>query len=903
MASDSEKALKNKCDNLAALLQDGIQWTLSHVGRDHGQGEVVSRLKELRRRSRRLSRAAETRPGIGVFGASQHGKSYLVSNMVRRGDGIPLEVVLPPTGQRVDFKERLNPEGDQESTGTVTRFTTANQCPSGQPGIQLELLSQADVVAILADGYLGNVQIKDVVAPPDASALQAVVTRLRGKTGGTPRDGLTEDDIADLRDYIEERFPGDSRITDLRRLGYWEHLAAITPGLPAADRVELFEWLWECVPALSDVLRKLTAGLAEVDYGRYAATDTAALMPKLDENGAPLTILDVRVVIDLAQASSLPPVSVVAESGRRASLSRSVLTALVKEVILPLPPESTDQDHLRFLKDMDVLDFPGARSSEILAPEGLGAGHNQFVLTIKEIFVRGKVSFLFNHYDNESRVNALVIGVRDQPLEVKSLPVLVYRWIAKNLGDTPASRVGKDKRLFIAFNFFNNQLMKRAETVEAHSAKWAARIGTNLVEAWQHSRGSDRWLTEWVPGRPFNNCFFIRDPRYSQAVFESEGNGVHESGVRHEFAEQLRLMERSFLDSPLVRRHVADPAHMWAESTQPNRSGCQYLLAELGRAVNPADHAAQLQSEARRLVGDIDGALRALYHSEDKAQERENAEKNARAVGGAMWQALQKGSIGLLLEQLYLPEDVAWTVYYGVENPALPPQPDEGGEDAAIELVGGLESFDPSDIFSWADSVPTSTPTEPARATGVIWNKADAFSDTLIDRWFGLLSDFAENLPRLGQMSVAPENARILVNGIKEAAQRVRLRDRLRDLVKPGLDSSNSHLRIDLYARIAAQAVNDFVNDFDWRRLPEAARPTIKVPALNRSLPIFALWNSETPKVEELIFEEGFGGITLSLYWIQGLYSALLSNAEEVSFDVAANARLGEILKRIEQAA
>jgi hypothetical protein len=896
MTAENTGAVTATSGTLVQAIQDGIAWTMDHLDRDQGQQVVLGRLKELRRRGRRLARAAAMRPAIGVFGASQSGKSYLVSNMIRIQDSQPLEVLLPG-GVRRDFERDLNPPGGQESTGAVTRFSVKDVRPSGQEGIQLELLNHAEVVAILAHGYQANVLVDSTVKPVDREALQATFSRLRGRMQAVGCDGLDEDDIFDLRDYMDRNFPSEVRVIDLKRLGFWEDLAEVAPRVAAEERWELFHFLWEQSPAITGVFRKLTGGLRQLGFARHAATSADALVPKLAEDSQPRTLLDVRVVIGLAQAAeALPPVALVSQSGQRTSLPRSVITALVKEIILPIPPETTEEPHLRFLETADILDFPGARPAQTINPGKLQPTHADFVVSMKEIFVRGKVAFLFESYDHEFRINTLIIAQNDGNMNVKELPILAYNWIARNIGASPEARSDQVNRFFLAFTFWNNELAKPAGSITEHGAKWQARIAKNLVEEWQHAQADDKWLSDWVARRSFNGCFFVRDPRYSKSTHESK-NGV-EIGIRPEFEAEFRQMRESFITSPIIAQHVADPVRMWDETTQPNRTGCHYLLVELGRSMSADRKDDQIHRHLAMLRQDVIAALAAMHHSEDSVREREKAERNGRIIGGALWQLLQKNTLGLLLEHLYLPEDVAWTVYYGIENPALGTMLEDGGGDDAGS--GGLAGINATDFFDWAtDIAPAPTQAKPTKARQIIWKKADAFADDLMDRWYTLLGGLPENPSVPRRLSLPVDEARVLVGGIKDAARRIGLRNRIRDAVKEGLDGANSHLWIDMYARVAAQIVNDFVNDMDWRRVPEEQRPIVTLPRIGRKVAIFSQWNSETPGIAGLTLQEEAHGIVFPVFWIQGLYSAIVANAEEISFDVEANRRLSGILKQL----
>ena len=899
--------MKEKCETLTQQVQHGIDWTSKHLEREQGQMDVLAQLKEVRRRGRRLARAAGIRPAVGVFGASQHGKSYLVSNMVRTREESPLEVVLPPDHKAVDFEQDMNPAGGQESTGTVTRFTIHDDCPSGQPGIQLELLTQTELAAVLAHGYLANVHQEGVATAPDIEAFQMQIARLSDGAGENEREGLTEDDIFDLRDYLEQHFPKDARITELRRMGYWEQIATVVPRLEAGQRAEVFSWLWEQVPSITNLYQKLSGGLSQLGFARFAATGKDAVMPKLDSNSESRTILDVGVVSKLAVdgGGGLDPVQVSGQSGMSVSMDRAVFTALIKEVVLPIPEATANHEQLEFLKHSDVLDFPGARTPQTISRGKLDPSADEYVVSMKELFVRGKVSFLFASYDTDFRVTTLLVGQKDGNPEVKEVPLLSYDWIQRNIGGSAEERQGKANRFFFVGTFWNNELEKQAGTEEAHGAKWQARLYKNFVEEWQHARDQDQWIKEWTPGKPFKNCYFVRDPRFSKAVFTTSEVSGMEDGVQAHHKEQMEMMRKSFINSSVVREYVHDPERMWEETATPNRFGTRYLLEGIKAACSDKDKVEQVRTQFHKQKQDALAVLRGMHHDEDTAAEKEKAEKNAKIVGGAMMKVAQKGMLGLLLERLYISEEVAWSAYYHVEVPELQAASTEGeGPAAPKELGGQISGEDFRGIFDWwSDGAePEKSPGEAGEAseTNLLWDKADAYADEVMDRWFRSLTSLLNDEDELSVYGLEVETARILINGIKEAARRRRLRDRVKELVQPGLEHAHSHLWVDLCARLATLEINQFVNDFDWEKFPEGERPTVKLPGRGERVPVFKNMKPETVRLEDLDLDDKKAQLDFPVSWIQGLYSALVANADEVTFDVEANRRLGEVIEQVE---
>lgn len=104
-------------------------------------------------------------PTIGLFGASQAGKSYLVSALAA-GQGRSLQTYWD--NNAIDFIKHVNPSGNNsEATGFVTRFThTPHSTPIGFP-VELTLLSELEIVMILINAFFNDINQADVKMSPN----------------------------------------------------------------------------------------------------------------------------------------------------------------------------------------------------------------------------------------------------------------------------------------------------------------------------------------------------------------------------------------------------------------------------------------------------------------------------------------------------------------------------------------------------------------------------------------------------------------------------------------------------------------------------------------------------------------------------------------------------------------
>jgi len=92
----------------------------SYYKRDHES--LLKVIQKAAWQAKKIKASAERNSAISVYGPSQAGKSSLVS-VLAGPDEKSLKVEFSGNEDPVDYSEKINPGGDGESTGIVTRFT------------------------------------------------------------------------------------------------------------------------------------------------------------------------------------------------------------------------------------------------------------------------------------------------------------------------------------------------------------------------------------------------------------------------------------------------------------------------------------------------------------------------------------------------------------------------------------------------------------------------------------------------------------------------------------------------------------------------------------------------------------------------------------------------------------
>ena len=854
-------ALLRRTGQVADVAREAAQWLETNRATLKEDPTALARdFRRFGRRAARLRTAANRPMGVAVFGASQAGKSYLVSSLATP-PGRPLETVYG--AQTLNFLRDLNPPGGKESTGLVTRFTVrADLAPTGAP-VPLRLLSQTDVVKILANAFLEDFKVPDLL-PPAPAAVTAMFDRL-AIPGAAPQGGLTAEDIEDLREYFDKHFPGTLL---LRELGanYWRRAAEIIPALPPSARAEAYAPLWNNTPALTAVAAELFAALASLQFPDVAFCGLDALIPREH------SVLDANLVFGLGQSETSAAIPVIAASGARATLSRSVLAALVAELTVPLAERPWD-----FFEHTDLLDFPGARSREEITDPGAFLAQPG---RLGRVFLRGKVAYLFQRYNDEQEIAAMLLCVGPSNQDVQTLPRMIADWIGLTIGATPTARAAQRNSLFFVLTQFDREFEKKAGEDASTGQRWSTRLQASLLEFFGKSH---LWPTEWVPGRPFNNLFWLRSTAIGfDAVFDY-GEDKRELAVAERAKPKVAEKRAAYLQTPEILAHFADPARAWEEALRPGDGGISYLASQLRLVCDPSTKAAQISGRVEELATDMAQRLRPYFHTGDLAAELARAKVNSQEVLRALAQCAQAQMFGSLLRSLQVTPDQVASVYWRLESDA---------SDSPVPI--GAVSLE--DDYLAALGL-TAAPV-PEDAPPMARDRYERFADAALSEWSGTMQALADDLDAQTAFRLPREQVQTLAGEIWSAARRLRLRDRLAAELRERTFGHRSVAAAQRPVMLVEEGINGFVHRLGYDWVAQAARPHVA----NGSRPIFA----ERPPITG----QPVLGPTPAPYdrvfhidWMTAVARVFEDNVRDPGasgLDVAANDALGKILVHLE---
>lgn len=542
-------------ERLSSQLQemvDGIDQAIHWVEENRAQSprlhmeadRLKLKLRRQRDKAKNLSISASCNPGIGLYGHSQAGKSYLL-NALAAGENGRLETLL---GDRIlDHFSHINP-GDQ-ATGLVTRFSRQTEISDAQWPVQLTLLNEAELIKIAALDASTQHRL------PEWDQ-QQILTHLHSLTLHRQPDviaGLTGDDVVAMWDQLART---DAKADKQRALHFWPAAVELAPYLGIDDRARLFSILWNESPHSTAFYRHFAHVLQRLDGATHALAPLSVLVDDhlLPTDGimSPVTLTADYETESRGQHIAIRPMHN-GVAAQPVDISLVELTFLSTELLLPLmsaPQESV-------FEQVDLLVFPTDADAKTL-------GHTHSVLS--HGLLHAKNAGLLERYTENQQVNSLLVctaaGNRDV---VKSVGKALDNWVKQTQGENAQVRSQRKPGLIWALTPFDQRI-----THGEHYDEAVQRFVGTPGDAWgtmlaMDKRGIERmagWLTTEVT--PANKQARLRE-QYDELRRELADNllgswlpssGEQELEHKQKIAESLlkALQTRAGVHGELLER-------------------------------------------------------------------------------------------------------------------------------------------------------------------------------------------------------------------------------------------------------------------------------------------------------------------------------------------------------------
>jgi hypothetical protein len=838
--------------SLAQSLSGAIDWveqvrsTARSVDRE--ADKLVEALRRSRIKSRRLAAAANRSPAIGIFGISQAGKSFLVDSLAK-GENGRLESTLG--SERLDFMKHVNPPGGgKEATGLVTRFTrVGSKAPADFP-VEVELVSEADLIKILWNSYVRDFDQEAMPSQVDAESIDALLRKVEPQRQSGPVPGITVDDVVDLMDYFDRL----SRKTNAGLKGaYWPAAISLAPYLLPVARAELFGLLWGGLTQLSDLYRGLQTGLERVGHARSLYCELSALVERDGRGGFSqakcINNVDCLRLLD-GDGGDMVKVRPLQQNGLGAAqqLPRGLLAGVTAELRFNL----TERPVAEVLEGVDLIDFPGYRGRlKITDPkrELLAASEErEDGYHLSDIWLRGKVSFLFERYTENLEMNALVLcAPSTKQSDVQDIGPVLDDWVKAVQGETSEVRRRRLPSLLVVTTMWDLRLLPAAnETVDTLQV-----TGDAVMQmTFERFRTYD-WVRDWN-GAPFQNLFLTRKPGVESLLFNTSGG--KETGIATAQQARLAQIRNYFIEGEEVRRHLADPATAWDAMLAPNDGGVdrivKYLSSmEIGKLKSERLHEqlVSLISETRTRLEIFD-----IAGGEEVEAKRKRAEWVVSSIADN-----EPPRFAELLDALTLEAEQMRSCYLSADARGVQKASGAGGTGSFRDLLGRRGHQ------------------QGGEQAPALSERARQFADVVISAWINQLRELPLDEKVLRHAKVLPETARVIVDEVVAGALRTKLTDKIAQACSETEMAAGRRRSVaaEEQVLIARQELTSFLNYFG--SLGQARSTNILVGGRQ----IFPIVEQPIEIVDLVNVDHGEHVLLTMSDWLTALHDLIIGNA------------------------
>ncbi len=934
------------------LIEKSNAWIKSSLDGEK-QKNAYRKMVDCRRKLNKKKFALEGNPAAAMYGESQAGKSYLVSAILSEA-GRPFKI-LDGNGNEFDFRGQINPRGNEmESTSVVSRFSTKYNLINPEYPIIAKLLSPTDIILVICEAYYNNLKVNK---PLSFDELKNKISSFESLyvNKSECQKLIIEDDILNIEEYFENNF---SKLVynNIKDANFFEKLSAFVTKITPEEWKDVFSLFWNFNPQLTKLFDDL---IGKYRLLNFADTVYLPIDAVLRNKG---TLLDVSRLDEIYGKFNGQETEYSAKTSaffidkdskdKTVEFSKPFLCALTAELIFVLPKTITIDKP--FLDQTDLLDFPGTRRFESTSEDNITDK------SLTDLLKRGRVDYLFNKYSSHERINALLLCQNHKQSNQSVMPEKLNRWIGNMIGKTQEERENFKSPispLFVISTWFNKDLEfdfsnDKSGEIQSLNQRWDQRFSKTLVEqifkVHEYS-----WLVEWTISNPkFQNIFLLRD-------FEKSGtdtqncsnlfNGYHEH--KKEIAEiipdsysNFRLkLRQSFIEYPFVKQHFENPENSWDRAASMNEDGTKLIIDKLTIAANNINPAriAKMQTELNEISKVILVELVKFFHSNDKDNELQKAKSIAGDIQHKLDNAFSADGIklyGQLMKELMVDEGSVLELYrkkigdiehrdvinmdiysmYRIQVPV-----DENNTvDAYFErLCVKYEKTTEEQKQQFRielESKRIDLETLIHGNSDLIKNNAQQLAEALIEYWFAYV---ALNDKHTIQQILSTDGSSALqdiTDMFQKLFKKLDITKRIAEKIRRYVDGHNkTDLPYEIVADISAELLNKCVNTVGFEYLDKSEINDLSLANEKNSLGlVLDQHNHPTEKSVEDLFTkiENWTDIIQSkpeemkslpsyrnyLLWYNRLKVGFVSVCDIPNYDVAANEKLGSIIKECE---
>jgi hypothetical protein len=396
------------------------------------------------------------------------------------------------------------------------------------------------------------------------------------------------------------------------------------------------------------------------------------------------------------------------------------------------------------------------------------------------------------------------------------------------------------------------------------------------------ARGRDRWPVEWVPGKPFDNCYWLRNPGWPARDIILY-NGKREVGFVERERQGLKSLDELkavYLMNELVARHFRDPSAAWDAALMPNDGGISYLANSLDPVCKEGVKLAQIAAKLSDLRRQMHHALDEFYIGDDDGDaERKKRRERGHAAIRDFRAVVERGRFGHLISEMQL-DLRAILLRLRQRSGAREEKPAEN-YDEMLRLLGLAE------------------PSPSADRSEELQPQFRDLANSVMEYWTERMREFPKQDRLLSHLGLDSNTAEVIVVELLDGAIRQNLPTSIAKLIadnRPPIDTDPQAAYRP--ARAACDLINGYVMrmGYDWKNADQ--RP--KLPdAQGRLAPIFQPLPPPEPN-QRLLLSGAERKKRIVLEWLCAFKDLVDKNAERGSdrrVDVAQNERLRRVLR------
>lgn len=921
-------------------------------------------LVEERRKLRKLQIAEYDNPAIAAFGKSQVGKSYLMS-CILQDKGKPF--MVSAGNKKYDFIYQINPIGDdKEATGVVTRFSSFKRHPeiySKDYPVLVKTFSLVDVILVLSDSYYNDFSNFNTMSESEINEYVESVYKKYKEMPEIDSPQIKADDVLSIKDYFRRQINAAQTIN---HSNFFDKIALVIERIPVEDYLSVFSNLWYKDQNLNRLFNRLYDVLKRVNFSSYIYLPIEAVVHNgIKEN----TVMSVECLKHLYDTTSPCTTEVFVKTGNTFQsvgvMPKSDICAVCSEVVFKIEEnflsssaqycfdniapdvraQLTQGDvKMSILRDNDLLDFPGARSREQENASKLS--ENTVLLNC---FLRGKVAYLFNKYNESLAINILLYCHHNKDNDVTNLYKLLEEWVDTYVGKTAEQRKATldstdgISPLFYIGTMFNLDMAVStnavANTVSGIEGRWKGRFETVLFNQCFHRNTVD-WVKNWIgKGVNFNNSYVLRDFKYSGDNASNLYEGFVEEGTetRMKLSETFyKNLRDTFINNESVKQLFANPALSWDVAASINNDGALYIIENLSKvaAKMMTTRKAQFADTLKDVAEKVAIIIKPYYVSDDQSEILESNICKAFGVQREFDFACQEDEyfFGHMLQALQITETECCNMIHKI-LPTLGEVTHSLDTEIIIDRLSSYTISNEEDFWKCFMRVYHF----PKKNTAEEYlQKRQIDTGELIDVCVGKKVINKTNAHVIAEQIAAHWENRIksielmnavtagtqfdmivlsdLLTNIEKVSRTLELVQSIEDAIAPYVNvMAINTVNESFVADIVATVINSFVMNFGYDKLGEKKIESSKKIAEREDLPIFNYIESErkiSADDDELaaMFDTLItsGRALIPSFrdnyqtWLEYMFVSFIANLEMPDCDPVANKKLAEILEKLE---